>query len=98
MSFGDPDFKPSKAKKRQEITQNADLVRLCFKARCSECNGRLVKSSYYVPKSADPEVFRIHKDFYSVDHKCAECATGPLEFPKPDLTDHGGIRYRGRGG
>ena len=98
MSFGDPDYKPSKAKRRQEITQNANLIRLCFKARCSVCNGRLVKSSYYVPKEGSDLAFQVHKDFYKVDHKCADCADQPLDFPRPDLSPYGGIRYRGRGG
>ena len=98
MSFGDPDYKPSKARIRQQYTQNSEKVRLCFKMRCKACDARLVKSSYYVDKPVDPEILKIYKNFYATDHYCKECTTVPVMAPAPNLTDHNAFRYRGRGG
>lgn len=97
MSFGDPDFKPNKAMKRQHLTQNGNMTRLAFKMRCKSCDARLVKESYYVDNSQLEELLPIYRDFYDADHYCKECGPGVIQSHKPVFKEKA-IRYRGRGG
>lgn len=98
MSFGDPDFRPNKATSRQQITQNAEKIRLSFKMRCKSCDARLVKASYYVDKPIDPRIQEVYDGFYSVDHYCKECSDVQNIAPPPRLEHLGAQRFRGRGG
>lgn len=98
MSFGDPDFRPSKATQRQQITQNAQKVRLSFKMRCKTCDDRLVKASYYVDKPVDPRIMDVYNAFYAEDHYCEKCTPGQNIAPPPRLEHLGAKRFRGRGG
>ena len=98
MSFGDPDYKPNKAAKRQQIRQDSEMIRLCFKMKCKTCNRKLVKSSYYVKKPVDPRIMQVYNDFYSIDHYCSDCSPEIQEGPAPALEEFGAFRYRGRAG